>query len=79
MIWKADKEYTAYAEKFQRGELVLTGKRRAVHSFIALYKNPVKTIRGKSRISVVDPSPQALCVSSLDKVPLQLNYHDCEP
>lgn len=79
MIWKADKEYTAYSEKFQRGELVLTGKRRAVHSFIARYKNPVKTIRGKSGISVIDPSPQALCVSHLGKLPLQLNYHACKP
>lgn len=79
MIWKAEKEYTAFAEKFQRGELVLTGKRRAVHSFIARFKNPVKVKRGKSGISVVDPSPKALCVFSLDKVPLQLNYHACKP
>ena len=79
MIWKADREYTAYAEKFQRGELILTGKRRAVHSYIARYKNPVKIIRGKSGISVVDPSPQALCVFRLDKAPLQLNYYACKP
>jgi len=74
----AEKEYTEYSEKFQRGELVLTGKQKAVHSLIASYKNPIKIVRRESGISVVNPSPQALCVARLNRQPLQLNYQVCQ-
>ncbi len=76
-IWKANSEYIDFSERFQQGELLLTGKRKTVYRMIALFEYPVKTLNRKSGISVVDPSPDALCVVRLKKVPLQSNYQYC--
>jgi len=78
-MWKADREYTAYSDKFQRGELLLTGQRKIVYGMIAKFKHPVKTVNRRTGISVIDPSPRALCVDRLNKSPLDLNYQACEP
>jgi hypothetical protein len=76
-IWKANSEYIDFSKRFQQGELLLTGQRKTVYRMIALFKHPVKTLNRESGISVVDPSPDALCVVRLKKIPLQSNYQDC--
>jgi hypothetical protein len=54
-VWKANGEYTAYSEAFQRGELILTGKRKTVYSMIARFNNPVDVQHTKTGISVINP------------------------
>jgi len=76
-MWKANSEYNSFSERFRQGELILTGKTRKVLKMIALFDQPVITIKRESGISVVDPSPEALCVKRLKKNPLQLNYESC--
>ncbi len=77
-IWKANSEYNDFSERFQQGELILTGRRKTVYRMIALFNRPVKTLNRESGISVVNPAPGAMCVMRLKKTPLQLNYEICE-
>ena len=76
-MWKADEQYTEFAEMFRDGELKLTGKQKIVQSMIARFKYPAKIKNGKSGLSVIELSPEALCASELRQVPLRLNYKKC--
>jgi hypothetical protein len=78
LIWRADSEYTEFSDRFRRGELILTGKRHNKLNQIARFKYPVKTSRKKFAISALNPSPDALCVTLLNRLPLHLNYQRCD-
>jgi hypothetical protein len=76
-MWSADEQYTEFAELFRDGELNLIGRRRIVHSMIARFKYPVNLRNRETGLSVIELSPEALCVDELLKIPLRLNYEDC--
>jgi len=76
-MWRADEQYTEFAELFRDGELNLTGRQKVAQSMIARFKYPVKIRNRETGLSVINLSPEALCVTELNKVPLRLNYEDC--
>lgn len=76
-LWKADKEYSEYSDKFAGGELILVGKTRRINEMIALFRNPVIVKNRHGGFAVIDVSQDALCVAGLDKSPLYLNYKEC--
>jgi len=76
-MWVAEEEYSGYSDRFQRGELILTGQKKVVNSLIAGFRNPVDVIQQETLISARKPTSGAKCVARLDKNPLYLNYQDC--
>ena len=76
-IWKAEKEYVQFSEKFIDGELLITGKKKMVYPLIVKLRYPVRIKYGESGASTMNTSPKIMCVERLDKVPLHLNYQQC--
>ena len=76
-MWKSDREYSAFSEKFGRGELLLTSDRKVAYGMIARFKKPIKIRLSESGLSAINLSPEHLCVPQLSKSPLYLNYEDC--
>jgi hypothetical protein len=75
--WQADREYREFSERFREGELILTGKRKAVYRLIAIYRHPFPTQQTGSRINALQLRPDALCVGQLNRTPLERNYEPC--
>lgn len=75
--WKAHDEYSAFSDKFRRGELILSGQRKRVYNLIARFETPQKFVNREQGISVPNPVPDAKCVNRLNKIPLYLNYEQC--
>jgi hypothetical protein len=76
-MWKAEKEYVEFSEKFIKGELLLTGKKKLVYPMIIKLRYPVKIEYRDQSVSATNISTDVLCVKWLKKVPLHLNYQRC--
>jgi len=76
-MWKAEREYSGFSEKFEQGELLLTSHRKYAYGMIARFRKPVQTRSRESGLSATNLSPAHLCVRQLSKSPMHLNYEDC--
>jgi hypothetical protein len=79
-FWKSDAALTEYSEKMRNGELIVRGYNQHPYYLLARYKRPFEhfSTGWAQGTSAVSPRSDALCFFDLRKIPLYLNYHDCE-
>ncbi len=77
--WRANTEYSRFAEDFAGGKVVLQGKRRGILRSLATFQNDTEhgvTSDGGYMSPPLDPDH--LCMWDMRQTPIELNYEPCD-